>query len=367
MEARDTPPGDPDTMWCAIENNFWGPSSRPGDAGDPAVLDCNDSAGWSTMGTNSGGDADRFSILAAGGTSETDASEWLDGSESPWELDLPMSRRTAPSGGAAAPTLGGAAYWASSSGVPAPSLAWDASALALKSEAIDESNTANPRDPCGISVLSGRTAVGTDMVAVDPPVAARTTLQHAQQGRICQTLAARPPSSLPTAVTARCDHLITIEPSHHPTYGPSQSGPRTIHATNPAVGLAMNIGAADETITCPLCQRDCEGHHRLGFHWGKFGYGGPPYCSRCASVFRAHMIKRTVSVERCYRDGPCSTCTAVLSHFACTHQEAYARIDECASSRPRPQEEARGSQKEEMASCPYCAKSCERRSLGKFW
>ena len=45
---------------------------------------------------------------------------------------------------------------------------------------------------------------------------------------------------------------------------------------------------------CPLCDRPCERHHRLGRFWRKFGYAGPPYCTRCSSVFRAHLVTRLV-------------------------------------------------------------------------
>ncbi len=30
---------------------------------------------------------------------------------------------------------------------------------------------------------------------------------------------------------------------------------------------------------CPICHRECQGRHRLGLYWRKFGYAGPEYCA----------------------------------------------------------------------------------------
>ena len=48
---------------------------------------------------------------------------------------------------------------------------------------------------------------------------------------------------------------------------------------------------------CPL-SAGARTHHRLGVFWQKFGYDGPPYCSRCSSVIRAHIVTRTVSNDK---------------------------------------------------------------------
>jgi hypothetical protein len=87
---------------------------------------------------------------------------------------------------------------------------------------------------------------------------------------------------------------------------------------------------------CPLCYRECEEHHRLGMFWRKFGYDGPPYCSRCSSVFRAHMVTRTVSEANCSRESPCIRCTNILNQFRVSHAGAFAAMD--AARKPPPSE-----------------------------
>ena len=133
---------------------------------------------------------------------------------------------------------------------------------------------------------------------------------------------------------------------------------------SPKIGLAGLINTGDEPIVCPLCERGCEQHHRLGFHWGKFGYTGPPYCSRCSSVFRAHIIKRTVSADCCGRAAPCVSCLTVLRHFSGPREEAYACMDRSAASRPPTD---RSEVETARARCEYCDSWVLQSAMGLFW
>ena len=93
---------------------------------------------------------------------------------------------------------------------------------------------------------------------------------------------------------------------------------RQRHAAEGGAGHAPDGSSCD----CPLCERPCETHHRLGKFWQKFGYAGPPYCTRCSSVFRAHLVTRLVAQGTCSREKPCRRC-AKVKH---THTRARARV-----------------------------------------
>ena len=128
----------------------------------------------------------------------------------------------------------------------------------------------------------------------------------------------------------------------------------------PTVGLAGNSGGE---VVCPLCDRACEEHHRLGFFWRKFGYAGPPYCSRCSSVFRAHMVTRTVSTDKCSRDQPCERCEKVLAQFGTSTTEAFAAMDKCV----RKPTKVQADKAEAQTPCPHCDELVPHSNLGLFW
>jgi hypothetical protein len=115
---------------------------------------------------------------------------------------------------------------------------------------------------------------------------------------------------------------------------------------------------------------------------GKFGYDGPPYCSRCSSVFRAHMVTRTVSASKCSRQNPCAQCVVVLAHFHNSREEAFAAMDEAArktqtqlrdSANVKIQNGAASSaedaeaREEAVVQCPHCREEGSRKSMGMFW
>lgn len=109
---------------------------------------------------------------------------------------------------------------------------------------------------------------------------------------------------------------------------------------------------------------------------GKFGYDGPPYCSRCSSVFRAHMLKQTVSGSKCSRQNPCAQCVAVLSHFSNSHKEAFVAMDEAAAqstkgklqdtSKVKPAE-GDVANEEPVGQCPHCGTKGPCKSMGMYW
>eukprot|EP01046_Picozoa_sp_COSAG06_P090964 COSAG06_NODE_37265_length_437_cov_0.872781_1_plen_77_part_10 len=66
----------------------------------------------------------------------------------------------------------------------------------------------------------------------------------------------------------------------------------------------------------------------------RFGYSGPQYCSRCASVFRAHTINRTVQAKTCQRERPCHVCHAIMSNIDRDRAELFVELDAAADPRP---------------------------------
>ena len=121
---------------------------------------------------------------------------------------------------------------------------------------------------------------------------------------------------------------------------------------------------ASAPIICPLCERQCESHHRLGFFWRKFGYDGPAYCSRCSSVFRAHMVTRTVSNDKCSRDEPCERCEKILAEFRVSKTEAFASMNSCVAKKPQVEKAPAPT---DTSACPHCADVVPASTLGLFW
>ena len=70
---------------------------------------------------------------------------------------------------------------------------------------------------------------------------------------------------------------------------------RQRHAAEGGAGHAPDGSSCD----CPLCERPCVTHHRLGKFWQKFGYAGPPYCTRCSSL----SLCLSLSLSDCDRVG----------------------------------------------------------------
>ena len=117
---------------------------------------------------------------------------------------------------------------------------------------------------------------------------------------------------------------------------------------------------------CPLCNRECQVPHRLGMYWRKFGYKGPPYCTRCSGVFRAHILTCTVSPGTCSRDKPCSSCAVVLGHFERPRKELFVDMD-AAQPRSRCTYTRPGSATiGPQVACPLCEKPTHD-GLGVFW
>lgn len=140
--------------------------------------------------------------------------------------------------------------------------------------------------------------------------------------------------------------------------------------TNTATILAEATAAAK--LECPLCKRVCEdARHRLGLHWRTFGYNGPPYCARCASLFRAHIIRRDVSGDWCSRGKPCRSCSTVLHHFDKEAlEDACRRIDEKTRASDAKRDlltQTRGGGGMATAPCPYCKKTVAKSSMGLLW
>jgi hypothetical protein len=129
---------------------------------------------------------------------------------------------------------------------------------------------------------------------------------------------------------------------------------------------ATTGNSADDCAVCPLCKRECESHHRLGFFWQKFGYDGPAYCTRCSAVFRAHIVAQTVSNEKCKctRDQPCAGCALILGQFKIARKEAFAAMDSCGTKKPQV---AKVPPVDDVVTCPHCADQVQSSTLGLFW
>eukprot|EP01043_Picozoa_sp_COSAG02_P029253 COSAG02_NODE_1812_length_10792_cov_36.615205_5_plen_641_part_00 len=186
--------------------------------------------------------------------------------------------------------------------------------------------------------------------------------------------AARKPLGGPNAAVGMLDpspqaYMMSTQPAQHrgvpqtSTCFPGQHGPPPTSA-NFQDSVPAGISRQDGPLVCPLCERQCESHHRLGFFWRKFGYNGPAYCSRCSSVFRAHMVTRTVSNDKCARDQPCERCELILSKFKNSRNEAFAAMDSCEAKKPQVE---KAPPPQEVISCPHCADQVPANTLGVFW
>lgn len=125
-------------------------------------------------------------------------------------------------------------------------------------------------------------------------------------------------------------------PAAHPAVAAvPASAPRvTTKLSRPSSGPCKPAGKPETGAgaTCPLCVRTCQEQHRLGVFWRKFGYEGPAYCSRCASVFRAHTVTCNVLPETCTRDNPwcVNTCLCIL--FTQLADRTVSRLQASASA-----------------------------------
>lgn len=80
-------------------------------------------------------------------------------------------------------------------------------------------------------------------------------------------------------------------------------------------------------LVCALCGPHSDldtGVHRNA----KYGYTGPPFCRRCAEVFRAHqLLIRNPPRCGCRRDTPCLHCTKILAQFVLPPSELHRLFD----------------------------------------
>ena len=156
-------------------------------------------------------------------------------------------------------------------------------------------------------------------------------------------------------------------PTHPQEYLPPLPQPGTGLINTGFHGIATSGGSSDGCPVCPvcpLCTRQCEPHHTLGAFWRKFGYDGPAYCSRCSSLFRAHIVSRTVSTDKCTRDHPCARCALILRYFKVTREEAFAAMDSSDAKKQQVQQAPGGA---DVIACPHCADQVPAATLGLFW
>jgi hypothetical protein len=134
------------------------------------------------------------------------------------------------------------------------------------------------------------------------------------------------------------------------------AGPVTVGAAERKAKTKHNGGC------CPLCN---EQHDRLSRFWRKFGYGGPPYCLRCAELFRSHQVTCSVKSETCSRDKPCQRCSKVFVHFTKDKQASFAAMDKAQPlSRGRAAYVRPGG--DGASACPLCTRT-DHGGLGVFW
>ena len=148
----------------------------------------------------------------------------------------------------------------------------------------------------------------------------------------------------------------------------------TANAVAGTATAAATATGATLTAACPFCQQSCaEGKwNRLGLHWKKLGYRGPPYCKRCAFVFRSHIMRQQVSSICCSRETPCGRCSAVLKHFEqSSPEDIYRFMDEWIRNSKMVKAKVVELDGEisanTLAPCPYCGKHVLRSSLGLIW
>ena len=125
---------------------------------------------------------------------------------------------------------------------------------------------------------------------------------------------------------------------------------------------------------CHVCRRVSQDtrRHRLGLHWRILGYRGPPYCQRCASVFRAHLIRQSVSSDCCSRQQPCRICSTLLPHFAQGVTQLYRNIDEKTQESEAQKQSpltatTRICGEDATVDCPHCALRVSKSDMGTLW
>ena len=152
-----------------------------------------------------------------------------------------------------------------------------------------------------------------------------------------------PPSAGPVVVVA-----VAHAP---PALGPAAGGPAERKAKE------KNHGGC-----CPLCS---EQHDRLSRFWRKFGYDGPPYCLRCAELFRSHQLTCSIKSETCSREQPCPRCANVFVHFTKDKEACFAAMDQAQPlSRGRAAYVRPGG--DGASACPLCRRT-DHGGLGVFW
>lgn len=69
--------------------------------------------------------------------------------------------------------------------------------------------------------------------------------------------------------------------------------------------------------------------NRLAAWYSKYGYVGPSYCKACSEAFHSHLLRQAARPTKdcCSRQVPCDSCSLLLSHFTCTPQQLYAKVD----------------------------------------
>ena len=81
-------------------------------------------------------------------------------------------------------------------------------------------------------------------------------------------------------------------------------------------------------------------------------------------MFRAHMVTRTVSNDKCLRDQPCARCAAILAKFKVSREEAFAAMDTCDAKKPLV---VKPPPPKDVVACPHCADRAPANMLGLFW
>lgn len=132
-------------------------------------------------------------------------------------------------------------------------------------------------DPVGRTAATTRPALAPT-TSVEPQHSATWMPMHGQPAVtawaqiVTKEETPAPAATLPTA-GAQMEESRTAHPSgpraaqNEDVEAPRPATARHLPRRHPLVGLAGKVqGATDEPLVCPLCNRGCEEHHRLGFH-----------------------------------------------------------------------------------------------------
>jgi hypothetical protein len=189
---------------------------------------------------------------------------------------------------------------------------------------------------------------------LQPPPAADLYLTHADE----LTAASQP--SYPDSVITVSNALAMTSADRREAAASLPAAPAAPAATQPAAAPA----ALSSPPLCPYCERACEPNNvqnQLGMYWRKFGYRGPKYCSRCASVFRAHTLNRTVQSKTCNREQPCHICLKIMGNINRDRHDLYAELDSVAE----PRNTAEPATPSVELVCPVCSNPASR--LQTYW